>query len=291
MKTILLEKYTTRLANLNDQLCFFQFNRKELDKRLLEFGPKVNDLFTTDLFSTNSMAPRIHVKIGELPSFQDQNQKFTFGSYISTSYEVFSYYLKDSLDLLSKINSTTYRQTNDNQIEEKYNLTLGSSGIPMIQSEIINTIKYFRLRRNHFTHLSEVIDTQLNDLISNQGSVLNTFWSHTINKLDFTCLSIFTFGEQETIEILKLLRIITEILDLNLSPNLSHHGIAEYLAQNEYSSITQWKNIDLISQRTKKIKDLALRHFDVNIANYIIEPKVGLFGSGQTHTFFKKNSK
>lgn len=278
MKTILLGKYITRLANLNDQLCFFQFNRNELNKKLSELDSKAGKLYTTDVFPNNSMASRIHVKIEDLPIFQDQNQTFSFGSYISTSYEIFSYYLKDSLELLSKINSSTYILTSSNQIEEKYFLTLNSSLVSSVPREIIDTIKYLRLRRNHFVHLSEAIDTQLNELITINGLRLNSYWSTILTELDFSSMDILKFDEKETIDILKLFRIILEELDANIAASLSHEGIAEFLTIREYSAKFQWKNTDLISQRVKKIRDFCVSDFSINISESIIQSKVEIVG-------------
>ncbi|GEC72860.1 hypothetical protein FFL01_23990 [Flavobacterium flevense] len=278
MKTILKNKYIKRLASLNDQFCFFQFNRKELDKRLLEFGPNAGDLFTTDLFASNDMAPRIRVKISKLPSFQNLNQTFTFGAYFSTSYEVVSYYLIDSLELLKSINSSTFIATNDTQLEEKYNLTLESSSIPIIDISLINTLKYLRLRRNHFTHLYEEIGNPLKSLICDFGSDLNRYWEGSLSQLDFESYNVLKFDEQETIDMLKLLKIIIEKLDSNLAPHLNHEGIAEYLVKKEYSDSEQRKNLDLVNKRTQKIITLSSTHFSTPIDRTIIEQKVNEFG-------------
>ena len=216
MKTPLIKKYINTLASLNDQLCFFQFNRNELIKRLTEFGSEEGDLFTPDLFQDNAMAPRINVKIKDLPTFQELNQKFTFGAYISTSYEVTSYYLKDSLDILSLFNPSSFVPKNDNQIEEKYLLTLTASGCTLPPREIIDTIKYIRLRRNLFTHLAETISPQLNSLIVSEGANLNLYWTNALTDLDFQNTDVLNFEEGESIDLIKLLRIIVETLDLSL---------------------------------------------------------------------------
>jgi hypothetical protein len=277
MKSILLGKYVDRLASLNDQLCFFQFNKNELDKRLLEFGPNVGKLFTPDVFAQNPMAPRINVKISELPTFQDLNQTFTFGAYFSTSYEVVSYYIEDSIDLLSVINSNTFQLTNDRQLEEKYKLTLASSNCTAIPIEIIQTLKYIRFRRNHFTHLSDGISNQFNTLITTSGITLNTFWSSAITSLDFTSLNVLKFEEGETIDLLKILRIIVQTLDENLASNFSHSGIAEFLANREFAK-PQRINIDVISQRINKIQALGKIDFGISLTKPIVEHIVKTIG-------------
>lgn len=278
MKTILLKKYIDRLASLNDQLCFFQFNRNELNKRLNEFGPNIGALYTPDLFANNSMAPRINVTIDELPKFQELNEKFTFGAYISTSYEVTSYYLRDSLELLNQFNPSSFIPTNDNQLEEKYLLTLNSSGCTLPRRELIDTIKYIRLRRNLFTHIADAISSQLENLIDTHGVALNSYWSNALTDLDFTNKDVLNFQEGETIDLLKLLRIIVETLDSHLASNLSTNGMITYLAQELFASKPQRINADVIKERIRKIKTLGETVFGATLIDSDIEPIVKVIG-------------
>lgn len=277
MKTILLGKYVDRLASLNDQLCFFQFNKNELDKRLLEFGPNVGKLFTPDVFAQNPMAPRINVKISDLPTFQTLNQTFTFGAYFSTSYEVVSYYLEDSLELLSVINTATCQLTEHRQLEEKYFLSLASSNCTAVPIEVIQTLKYIRFRRNHFTHLSDEISSQFKTLITTEGNNLNTFWASTIAILDFASLDVLKFEESETIDLLKILRIIVQTLDENLATNLSHSGIAEFLAKREFAK-PQRVNIDVVKRRITKIQTLGKIIFGATLSITDVEPSAKTIG-------------
>lgn len=278
MKTPLRKKYIDRLASLNDQLCFFQFNRNELNKRLNEFGKNAGVLYTPDLFAQNVMAPRINVRINELPKFQELNQKFTFGAYLSTSYEVFSNYLLDSLELLKVFNSATFISTNDNQIEEKYALTLASSGCAPPTRELIDTIKYIRLRRNLFTHIAETISTQLDGHILAQGATLNTYWNAAITDLDFQNTDVINFEEGETIDLLKLLRIIIETLDSNLASTLSINGMVTYIATEQFATKPQKLNIEVIKERVRKVKKLGKIIFETTLNDSDIEPIVKVIG-------------
>lgn len=277
MKSILLGKYIDRLASLNDQLCFFQFNKNELDKRLIEFGPNAGKLYTPDVFAQNSMAPRINVKISELSSFQNLNQTFTFGAYFSTSYEVVSNYIEDSIKLLNTINPTTFQLTIDSMLEEKYRLTLASSNCSAVPIELIQTLKYIRLRRNHFTHLSDQLTPVFSSLIISEGNNLNSFWASVIKKLDFKNLDVLKFEEEETIELLKILRIIVQRLDENLGNNLSHSGIAAFLSSREFNK-PQRINIDIINKRISKIRTLGKLDFGITLTDAIIEPLVKTIG-------------
>jgi len=279
MKTILKNKYLKRLANLNDQLCYFQFNRNELNKKLDNFGVNAKKLYLPDVFAQNSMASRINVTLEKLPDFQLENQTVTFGSYISTSYEVTSNYLKDSIQLLEDFNPSTYQLSYNNQLEEQYILTLTNSGYNIIDREIIDTLKYIRLRRNHFTHLADSILPNFTSLITTEGSTLNNYWSGTINSLDFTSTNILSFNEEETIDIIKLLKIIVERIDINLISNLSNEGIIKYLSKKEFENNPQRINGDVIKQRIKKILVLGKHEFGVTLLENEIEPIVKTIGT------------
>lgn len=278
MKTTLLKKYIDRLASLNDQLCFFQFNRNELNKRLDDFSLKAGELYTPDLFANNVMAQRINVTINNLPKFQELNEKFTFGSYISTSYEVTGCYLLDSLEILNQFNPNKFVPTNNSQLEEKYFLSLNSSGCILPPRELIDTLKYIRLRRNLFIHISDSISDPLTNLIQTKGAALNSYWRQTLTGLDFENANVLAFEEAETIDMLKLLRIIVETLDANLANNLSKEGIINFLAQEQFASKPQRINADVISKRIRKIKALGRATFGVILVDSDIEPVVSVIG-------------
>ena len=279
MKTMLTKKYLERLSNLNDQLCYFQFTRNELNSRIYNFGENAKKLYLPDIFAQNSMASRLNITLGKLPEFQFQNQTFTFGSYVATSYEVVSSYIDDSLELLKEINPLTYQLNNDRQLEERYFLTLRNSRYLNVDRELIDTLKYIRLRRNHFTHLSTTLKPVFNDLIIQEGNNLNDYWSNAINNLDFSSTDVEIFKEEETIEIIKLLRIIVEEFDKKLSANLSHEGIITYLSKMIYENNPQRVNSDVIKQRIRKILSLSKENFGVRLLDSEIEPIVKVIGT------------
>lgn len=279
MKTILLKKYLKILANLNDQLCYFQFNRNELNKKLNNFGTNAKKLYLPDVFAQNDMAPRINVTLEKLLDFQLENETVTFGSYISTSYEVTSNYLKDGIQLLKDFNPLTCQLSNSKELEEKYILTLTNSSYNIINREIIDTLKYIRLRRNHFTHIADSISPSFSSLITTQGNILNNYWSGTINSLDFTSTNILSFKEEETIDIIKLLKIIVERIDINLISNLSKEGIITYLSKKEFENNPQKINSDVIKQRTKRILVLSKHEFGITLLENEIEPIVKVIGT------------
>lgn len=220
-KKHLKSKYSKGLSDLNDQLCYFLFSTEEINRKLADFNLEAIDLYTKDLFSQNSESPRINVKVKDLPLFKKTNEKLTFGSYFSTSYELFAYYLDDLLSYLKEIDES-FIICKNNRIEvefiESINDYINSNSI---REEILLTIKYLRLRRNHFIHLNEGLSGELSKLITDSGENLNAYWKESISTLDFADIDILNYSKQNTIDLLKLLKILLDIIDDFISSNLN----------------------------------------------------------------------
>lgn len=257
-RTPFLSIINKKLAALNDQFCFYLFLEQEFEQQLSDFSPVVSRLYTSDVFANNLYAPKIHIKLEKIPEFQERSKSFTFGAYFSTSYEIVSDYLDNSsLNLLQQIIPTSYNLVRDGQIERQFFNTLQASGCNLPAQELIQTLTYIRLRRNYFIHLDDAILNRLSQYIATYGTVLNTYWASTITKLDFTNLDIHEFSTNETIDLLKLLRIITEILDQTIASSLSTENVLLHLAEQFKPTSRQKLNSEIIQQLAQRLKKKA----------------------------------
>jgi hypothetical protein len=216
-KTPLQSKYLRALADLNDQLCYFLFARYELHSAFSRFDARARELLLPELFASNPYAPKINIRVEQVPAFEKDRQRMTFGAYVSTSYEVATSYLRQALELLSQINGPTFRRAKADTPEQLYWDTLKASGCTTPDFELKLTLAYIRMRRNHFIHLAGKMNVPLFDLINNEGASLNKYWQATIRELDFTSTDITTFGERESIDMLMLLRITIHRVDEHLA--------------------------------------------------------------------------
>jgi hypothetical protein len=279
MKTLLLKGYTNRLANLNDQLCFFLFNREELNSKLINFTNKANDLYTTDLFASNSYAPKIHVTFAKLPQFIGQNQTLNFGAYFSFSYEFLSSYIEDVLTIISEINGVTLTANEQKKdLERQLNKLIEKCGLGTPPAEIIDTISYFRLRRNYFTHILESMNNKFIDLVNNKGNALNTYWNTSITELDFTNNNVDQFNETETFELLKIIRITLESLDAFIGGILSKTGISNFVTKSIYDGNPTRINNDVIRQRKNRVSREAYQKFGVRLTDIEMDNAVRTIG-------------
>lgn len=267
MKTPIQKEYVRRLANLNDQFCFFLFNREELNQKLSNYTDKANPLYTTYLFSKNQYAPKIHVTFEKLPEFQEQNETLNFGAYFSFTYEFFSSYIDDVITIVEEINGVSLTASEQRKEPEKrLKKIISKSGYTPPAQEIFDTISYCRLRRNYFTHVLDSLNSKFQDIVNNKGAGLNAYWSGARNSLDFTQTSVDQFEENETLELLKIQRILLETIDQFIGGILNKVGIAEYLSNQAFSKPTRI-NEDVVKKRKTKIASLSKNHFGVTLTD------------------------
>ncbi|MEJ5104552.1 hypothetical protein [Chryseobacterium sp. MYb328] len=279
MKTPLQQKYLRKLSDLNDHLCFYLFNKQELNDKLSNFTPEDNELFTPDLFPHNSYSKKINVTLKKLPSFQEQNQLINFGSYFSFSYEFFHAYMEDVMEIISYINtvSLTRSEKQNTPIEEQLQLLISKLGHGTPQQEVFDTIKYYRLRRNYITHLLEVLTSGFSDLINDEGENLNLFWKDAVTELDFTNYDIGVITENEIVDLLKIQRILLTIIDKFIAPLLQKEGIAKYICTKRYIQPARI-NKDIIIERKKTVSKLAIESFGVELTDTEMDHAVKTIG-------------
>jgi hypothetical protein len=228
-KTPLQSKYLRALADLNDQLCYFLFARSELRARFDNFSvADVGHLFMKTVFAKNIYAPKINIQIRQIPSFEADHERVTFGAHVSTSYETTSGYLAEALDLLKRTNSASFvlkKRPRNPTPEDTYWDTLSASSCATPDPELRLTLCYIRLRRNHFIHLAESLAPIFTKLVQNHGYALNRYWHATSRELNFASTDITNFGERESIDLLMLLRIVVQRLDQHLALQLAPQGV------------------------------------------------------------------
>jgi hypothetical protein len=270
-KSPIRKVFVDNLVSLNDQLCFFLFAERELERQLEDFSPAVGKLYTSDVFARNEFAPKIHVTIEKLPDFQNRNRTFTFGTYFSTSYEVASEYYDSALALIEAcypnklqrvakgINKKGQKATLS--IENAYYETLKASGCVLPDLEVIHTLSYIRFRRNTFIHIGDELSEFFQDLITSRGVDLNKYWGSALRRIDFTSTAVFRFEKDETIELLKLLRIIIERLDDALVKSLNPKWILKNFIAEEYRKKPFKLSPQSSKEFAKKIKKMVQIEF------------------------------
>lgn len=259
MKTQYRKTVLKVLQGLNDQLCYFLFSSHEFSIGLDDYSPNAQGLFTTDLYSQNPYAPSIHVRVSNLPHFIDQITASTFGTYVSATYEVIAHYLMDASLLLADINAPQFKQISGNGVgpEEKLQKEITKAGYSPLNIADVATLTYYRLRRNHIIHRRSAIKPKFLKFISDNCNMLNHHWIGSVEKQDFSTHDIFAFGERETIDALKLLKIVFERVDSHVASILDVETVVDRLAKTEFAGTPQKINSDIVQNRVGILRNRA----------------------------------
>lgn len=228
--------FRKRLTDLNDQLCYFLLLERELNRNLEVLEPSSKANYTTEVFADNIYAKKLHVYLENLPDFQAKYRISTFGSYFSLSYEVVKEYYNEALTLLEKFGKRALvkRDRNkDEPPEEYYFRILKEFGYALPDEEIKQTLTYLRLRRNHFVHLGQTVDSDFRSHIGTQGAKLNHYWKDALKSLDFKSTAVAEFHEGEIIELIKIIRVLFEELDDGVINSLSSKKVLKHLIQEK----------------------------------------------------------
>jgi len=281
-KTDLIKPYLGRIEALGDQLWYFLFVSEELNQGLAKYSPKAKEHYTVDLFATNPYSRRIHVKANNLITHQDNNKKFTFGSYFSTSYEIAGNYIKDTFAKLKSFNSLpNYTWVNNDPPEINLKTLLTYNGIALPDQEIFDTFSYLRIRRNHFTHLLDVANPRLVTFCGVTGPSLNTYWRTPgyVTYIDFTTtVNINEYTQDITIELMKILRITLINLDKYIASILDVNSVIQSLVTREFGTENIAMNSIIAKQRSSKIIYLASQELKLSVTEAQCDPHVRSIG-------------
>lgn len=253
MKTPILRIYEEKIAQVNDQLCYFLFTDIELENALTGITKGHEDKLTTELFPDNKFSPRLRVYIKALHSFRDNAFHTLMGVNIIAAVEYMLCYINDIEGYRAAVLPTPFdSKTSDKpeeQLQEKLKGWLGKQP----DSSIIKTINYLRLRRNHLAHLSDKMSNDFSSLVKNDANCLNKYWGEkktNIYDFDFSNRDCSTFKENEALALINLIFVCIKIVDEMVLSSISMTDIAKY----EIVEFLQNKLINgrsLLSRRSK----------------------------------------
>ncbi|EJT1896431.1 hypothetical protein NV115_003519 [Vibrio alginolyticus] len=233
-KTSLKDPYFNKLANVNDLLCYFQFADFETGKSVESLTVNTVGKLTSELFPDNEFSSRIQVRYEGLLDFRNSANNTAAGMSLSFGIEHLINYFGDVIELKTEIcPSSQLAKTDSNAVEDNIEANVRLWGSKKKLSQIIKTVKYLRLRRNHIVHVRNNLSEDLERLIRIEGKGLNTFWNKRTNlaELDFASKDIYQFTVNETYTCMKLLRVCLEEIDEAISSTLGEEELIAYMLQ------------------------------------------------------------
>jgi hypothetical protein len=248
------------LARVNDQVCFVLF----LDSHV---GPEFQRLaldrptdFTPTVFPDNAFAERIYVPVERLPKFRAEQVVTVLGVSFAFAVEQLILYIETVIRHWSVVNGVSSQVTEP--IDDCLKNSVTKIAKHAIEPNLIKTIKYLRLRRNHVIHASSVLTSELVKTLKYDGPALQKFWQSktTISEIDFSSDTVRMFTANETISLIKLARICVEEIDNFVAKELDAERILRLLDRELLTHRPELKARSPVvaGKRIRKIKKRAL---------------------------------
>jgi hypothetical protein len=257
------------LAKVNDQLCFYLFADAELTTQLLAGADKHKDDYTSQVFPENGYARRIHVTMSELISFQIQQLNQMLGMNFAFGVEQLLLYIENTLDFWGKTNSVTVCITEP--IEECLEQFSKTNATVPLASSVLKTLKYLRLRRNHFIHAGENLSSEMIKFLKHDAKRLQNHWSTKTNILgmSFTTTDIRCFTPDECITLIKLMRVCIEEIDTYVASHVNAGTVIRFLDKQLLERLPELRVISdaTIERRVRKIKKMAQGLYGIKATN------------------------
>lgn len=227
------------LTALNDQYTFFLFLEAQFLAQLSNLALTAGEKFTTEVFAGNRYASKIHVRLRALKAFGEAHRS-------AASYEIASSFTSDALEALQKsslrpLNRPPHRTEGP---EQYYMRALASWRLHLPASELIETLSFMRHRRNSLIHLGKTPSLSFSSLAAQSGPHLNTFWAKAKVQIDFKIAETKPLEERETLDLLKLLRIIIQRLDTHFSSIVDVRGLVQSEATRLFETQTGRINME-----------------------------------------------
>ena len=228
-KTPYRNAHIAALARTNDQLCFFLFADAELQPTLAAVSATHTTEFTPQVFPSNPYSERIHVTMSDLVAFRSAQLTQTLGMGFTFAVEQMLLYVERAILHWAEINGLAIKITDpvEDCLARFYQATVGQPILP----PLLKTIKYLRLRRNHYIHLAEEPSAELKKFLKYDAPGLQAHWlSRTsIPGLTFAFDAVTSFTPDESITLIKIMRICIEDLDGFIAPHIDASSLAASL--------------------------------------------------------------
>lgn len=228
-KTPYRNEHISALARTNDQLCFFLFADAELQPTLAAVSTTRNNEFTPQVFPANPYSERIHVTMSDLVVFRSAQQTMTLGMSFAFAVEQMLLYVERAILHWAEVNGLTVKISEpiEDCLAIFYQKAVGKS----LPAPLLKTVKYLRLRRNHYIHLAEEPSAELKKLLKYDAPGLQNNWlSRTlIPGLTFSSNAVTFFSPDESITLIKIMRICIEDIDCYIAPNINAQSLAVIL--------------------------------------------------------------
>ena len=284
MKTKEIRDFYKTLSELNNSFTHYSLVWYQFSIDYCDTFKKDPEILTKDYFENNPFKRTHNIRLKELENEHKNTNKTLIEGIFLLIYSHFESYLKDLLDFSRRVDDTIKpfeeklnEYENDSMLLDKVfnRLSINKSEV---KTEMIDSLDFFRLKRNRLTHQNaESISRSLRELINSKGKVLNNYWD---SKLPSKRQEI-DFGSKEDtdaltfkiiIDTINIFRMISKEIDNLIISKLTKKKIIENYVIPEFLKNNKKNNPNLPSERlVSKFTTFCMTEYSMEIDNDIIE--------------------
>ncbi|MBT2764032.1 hypothetical protein [Paenibacillus sp. ISL-20] len=192
MHSLYINNLHKKLSNLNNNLCFHLFVIEQFNIDSYERMQAKPENYLKEIYESNKFADALNI-ISK--NFAQENESYTnelYKNFYITLYSHFDYYIEELFDFLSiVIGSQSEIKTSGNKTEQKSRVhkmieqIIGEEQSDLkehIETELLQTYDYIRLRRNKVIHNMENTTKELKTIARYHGKSLNEYWIKILNR-------------------------------------------------------------------------------------------------------------
>lgn len=255
-KTPHRNKFLNALAQVNDQMCFVLFLDSHVGPELQQYAISRPTEYTPAVFPKNPFAQRIRVNMSKLLTFRGDQVVTALGVSYAFSVEQLLLHIESAMQHCAQINDVTCQITEP--IDACLHNYSAKNAKETIDSNLVKTVKYLRLRRNHVIHTASEPSSELKKTLKYDGPVLQKYWeSRTkIPGINFSSEAVRSFSSDEAISLIKLVRICVEEIDEFLAKELDGRSVLKWVDKDLLSHQPELraKGPAIVERRVRKVR-------------------------------------
>jgi hypothetical protein len=242
MTTPYFKKFRKQVSEVNDQLCYFYFSDAQSLAELQRASIEAPDALTVETFTSNPFVRRLCVRNDALAVFRAKAMSTMAGVALVFAVEALLRYLEKLQDFGEELSPSGAVFDKDTVAEDRLTGRL-EAWHGQLDTPIVKTIRYLRVRRNQVAHDNRTPHKAYVDAIRNDAHLLEKYWLSQPIKLpglDFAQLDALTFTTSESLSLMNLCAVcLVKVDDAFIKcisiEKLENRQISDFAKNNRHS--------------------------------------------------------
>lgn len=205
------------IAELNNHLSHYYFVWDQFNIDNAQIISNNPEKFTTEVYSSNKMAPQFHVRLDSFVEKNSETHLFILKSLFLLSFAHYEEYQRNLYSHCRVANPALDEIKSRDTLPDKIFEYMGLGYEASFTDEERLTFSYLKLRRNQIMHGGGASKGEIKDLIRQKGTSLNRYWekrlTNGIHGIDFTSDKLGTFTFNEIVDVINIIKVLSFSLD------------------------------------------------------------------------------